>query len=65
MPIYEYRCVKCAELFDVLQSVGADNSQLTCPKCGAAKPEKMMSQFAASGGAAGTGSSCAPGSGFS
>ncbi len=49
MPIYEYRCVKCSHVFDAFQRVGADGSNLQCPVCGAEKPEKLFSAFAASG----------------
>ena len=50
MPIYEYKCSQCGHQFDVLQRIGADGSDLTCPGCGTAKPEKMVSAFASSGG---------------
>ncbi len=65
MPIYEYQCVKCNERFEVLQSISADNSGLSCPKCGEQKPQKMMSQFASSADVGSSGSSCSAGSGFS
>jgi len=32
MPIYEYRCEKCDNVFEVLQS-GFDEREETCPKC--------------------------------
>ena len=69
MPIYEYSCSKCGHRFDVLQRVGEDGSSVTCPKCGAAKPEKMLSAFASSGGgssasySAPSGGSCSSGFG--
>ncbi len=56
MPIYEYKCSSCGHRFDVLQRIGADGSDLTCPTCGARKPEKMLSACATSGGS--SGSSC-------
>jgi len=48
MPIYEYRCTFCGEIFDVLQRVGEDGHDLTCPACDEPRPEKLMSMFAAS-----------------
>jgi len=33
MPIYEYRCDKCHERFEILQKIN-DKSLETCPKCG-------------------------------
>ncbi len=62
MPIYEYKCSSCGHRFDVLQRIGADGSDLTCPTCGAAQPEKMLSACASSGGSSG-GSYSAPGGG--
>lgn len=61
MPIYEYKCSSCGHRFDVLQRIGADGSDLNCPTCGTAKPEKMLSACATSG-SSGTGS-YAPSSG--
>ncbi len=49
MPIYEYKCRGCDHKFSVLQRMGADGSELTCPQCEAAKPEKVFSAFASSG----------------
>lgn len=68
MPIYEYRCRQCGHTFDAFQRVGADGSDLVCPKCNAAKPEKLFSSFASSGAApsfsSGISSGCGSG-GFS
>ena len=50
MPIKEYQCSECGHRFDVLQRLGEDGSGVTCPKCGASKPEKMLSAFASGGG---------------
>ena len=33
MPIYEYRCDKCGDSFDVLQRM-SDDPLVTCEKCG-------------------------------
>ena len=68
MPIYEYKCASCGHRFDVLQRIGADGSDLSCPNCGAQKPEKMLSAFASSGGgsegySAPAGGSCSSGFG--
>ncbi|MDZ7315474.1 MAG: zinc ribbon domain-containing protein [candidate division KSB1 bacterium] len=65
MPIYEYRCVSCGHRFDVLQRMSDDGSKLTCPRCGAEKPQRMISACASSIGSASfdvpTGGSCAGG----
>ena len=65
MPLYEYRCNKCGEQFEVRQSMGDDGSKLKCPKCQAGKPVRLMSTFssAGSGGSFGYGDSCSFSSG--
>jgi putative FmdB family regulatory protein len=67
MPIYEYKCASCGNHFDVLQRMSEDGSNLTCPRCGAPRPEKMISAFASTGGsisvASSGGSSCSSGFG--
>ena len=63
MPIYEYKCSKCAHEFEVIHGISDDGKKITCPKCGAAKPQRMMSAFSCGGlqgGGSGAGSSCAP-----
>lgn len=50
MPIYEYKCTKCGYVFEAFQRMGADGSELNCPVCNAAKPKKLFSSFASSGG---------------
>lgn len=46
MPIYEYHCRKCENTFEVLLRTRSD-SPGKCPKCGAARPEKVLSVFSA------------------
>ena len=46
MPIYEYTCIKCGHAFDHLARNLGDGAK-TCPKCGAARPRKAFSSFAA------------------
>jgi len=50
MPIYEYKCTKCDHVFEVFQRLGGDGSELNCPVCKAAKPEKIFSTFSSTGG---------------
>ena len=45
MPIYEYKCSKCGNLFDVFQSIGSSNENLNCPSCGEPKPDRIFSIF--------------------
>lgn len=43
MPIYEFRCLKCNEYFEILvKSVGED-VEMACPKCKAEDFERVLS----------------------
>ncbi len=53
MPIYEYQCTACQHRFSVLQRIGEGNEQLVCERCGAPKPVKQFSTFAAASSGAG------------
>ncbi|MFZ5518525.1 MAG: FmdB family zinc ribbon protein [Candidatus Zhuqueibacterota bacterium] len=57
MPIYEYSCKNCGCQFDVFQSMGATNENLTCPSCGQPKPERIFSTFGSAGSGSYSGSS--------
>lgn len=68
MPIYEYKCSKCGHVFEAFQRLGADGSELSCPQCGTARPDKLFSTIAcaAKSGSASAGSHSGGGShGFS
>ena len=45
MPIYEYRCRKCGEIFEKIQKLNEGEESLTCPYCGGKKPAKVLSGF--------------------
>lgn len=56
MPMYEYRCLPCGTRFEKLQK--GDKAELpSCPKCGAAEVERLLSPFAA---AASGSTNCTP-----
>lgn len=59
MPIYEYRCRKCGEIFEKIQRVDEGGESLKCPYCGGKKPEKVLSSFSCTKGTEST-SSCGP-----
>jgi len=44
MPLYEYRCLECLSLFEVLQRL-ADEPLKKCPKCGG-ELQKLISRSA-------------------
>ena len=56
MPIYTYKCGKCGNTFELLRGVDQDDSELTCPKCSAENPKRLISSFSTSS----SGSGCAP-----
>lgn len=61
MPIFEYKCSSCDELFETLVR---SNSQPTCPKCGGSYLAKQLSVFASTSSGS-SGSDSAPGPGGS
>lgn len=42
MPIYEFECSACSHVFERVMKVGEAYDDLTCVKCGAAKPKKII-----------------------
>lgn len=55
MPIYEFRCLACQELFEILVIGDQKDDETRCPHCGAAHFERVMSaashQIRSGGGA--------------
>jgi len=45
MPIYEFRCKECGEVFEELV-LGKSGENITCHKCGSKEVEKLMSTIA-------------------
>jgi putative FmdB family regulatory protein len=43
MPIYEYKCPQCGVKFDILRGISSTNEDIKCPKCGAEKPQRILS----------------------
>ncbi len=43
MPLYEFRCLKCQELFELLVMGQNDTVEMKCPHCGASDFERVMS----------------------
>lgn len=50
MPIYEYKCIKCSNIFSALQSMSASEKDTICPACGSREVRKMLSTFSSSMG---------------
>ena len=54
MPLYEFRCKTCKNVFEKL--VPSSTAELpACPQCGAPEVSKLLSAFAVQGGSAGGG----------
>ena len=64
MPIYEYTCNACEEIFALLQQAG-DEEETACPKCGSKNVKKLVSSFSCSSSADSGSSSGGSFSGFS
>lgn len=43
MPIYEYKCLKCQECFELLKMGLDDGVELRCPKCKSEEFERIIS----------------------
>ncbi|NOX32562.1 MAG: zinc ribbon domain-containing protein [Deltaproteobacteria bacterium] len=54
MPIYEFKCSKCEEFFEVIVMGSKDNNIAGCPKCESKEFERVVSKTNFS-----MGSSCA------
>lgn len=46
MPLFEYRCDKCAHRFSLLVGVTAEKAELRCPRCRSRKATKLISRIA-------------------
>ncbi|MDM8515516.1 zinc ribbon domain-containing protein [Desulfobacterales bacterium HSG16] len=58
MPIYEFKCSKCEEFFELLFISGSDDADMKCPKCDSEAFERVLSSTNyAMGAASGNGQS--------
>jgi putative FmdB family regulatory protein len=59
MPIYEYKCSKCGQKFELRLGFFHNKKDIKCTQCGAENPERLFSPFMTdSSSSAGSGSSC-------
>jgi len=49
MPLYEYRCKNCGEVFDKLRPLSQADGEIRCPRCDSEETERQFSTFAAGG----------------
>ncbi|MCX5845700.1 MAG: zinc ribbon domain-containing protein [Deltaproteobacteria bacterium] len=45
MPIYEFKCKKCSNVFEILFRSSNESLAVSCPACKSKKTEKLMSIF--------------------
>ena len=46
MALYEYKCPKCEERFDLMRPMSAADAPAECPECGASESRRLISSFA-------------------
>lgn len=56
MPIFEYQCRTCDQVFEVLTRSVSGAQVVKCPQCGKTDVERLLSGFT---GRTGSGSGCA------
>ncbi len=63
MPLYEYKCLKCNNKFEVLHKSSDNMANVTCPECHSSNSKKLFSTFSAavSSGSDFSAGSCASG----
>ena len=57
MPIYEYRCKKCSQAFELMRPVAKADERARCTKCGSTAVKRELSRFAVVGASDGGGGS--------
>lgn len=57
MPLYEYKCGQCGQVFEMLRRMSDADRDLICPRCQSDEIERLLSAFAQSvrSGGCGTG----------
>ncbi|MBW1702073.1 MAG: zinc ribbon domain-containing protein [Deltaproteobacteria bacterium] len=72
MPIYEFKCKNCGNIFEYLCLKSSDKDNASCPSCGRKETDVLLSAFSSlsssnsqGGGARLSSSSCSPSGGFS
>jgi len=44
MPIFEFKCLKCNDCFEILVINSNDEKEMKCPKCGSLEFERVVSK---------------------
>ncbi|MCF8063298.1 MAG: zinc ribbon domain-containing protein [Deltaproteobacteria bacterium] len=65
MPIYEYRCDACGEVFEQLVFASDKDEPVECPSCGRRKTKRQLSSFSCGSSSEGLGAALTSGCGSS
>lgn len=49
MPIYEYHCLQCGNVYEEIRNMDERDKELVCPKCHSTLVERQLSVFSYSG----------------
>jgi putative FmdB family regulatory protein len=49
MPVYEYQCLKCGTVFELMRRISEMDNPALCPQCGA-EGQRLVSVFASKAG---------------
>jgi putative FmdB family regulatory protein len=44
MPLYEFKCLKCNEFFELLVMKKGEEVEMQCPKCNSSEFERVLSK---------------------
>jgi putative FmdB family regulatory protein len=56
MPIYEFKCLKCNEFFEILVTNKDEDMEMGCPKCKSEEFERVLSATSYAMGGSGSSS---------
>jgi putative FmdB family regulatory protein len=54
MPIFEYNCLNCGHIFEVMVQRGGSGSKPSCPECGQTDLERLWSPISDGRGKSGS-----------
>jgi putative FmdB family regulatory protein len=49
MPMYEYKCKQCGQVFERLRFVSEKDEKTECPHCRSTKTDRLPSRFSTGG----------------
>ncbi|AMM41541.1 Regulatory protein, FmdB, putative domain protein [Candidatus Desulfofervidus auxilii] len=45
MPIYEFRCLQCGHVFEIIHFKKNEQTEMKCPECGGRQIERVISKL--------------------